>query len=132
MARRATNSPATTVAGAGREPLPSLTPVFLMTGLFVVILVGNLAGFVIAGHIYNLAIFLLLTPWYGHCARKSYQTLIARRREVRERNLDRVENWIINSSLPDPSPELWAREKAWEMMDTGQPLSTRPRARIGP
>jgi hypothetical protein len=65
-------------------------------------------GFTVVNIISVLAasVFLILT-------RSSYHSRLIERSKIRKRNLDRVEDWIIKTELPDPSPELAEREAEW-------------------
>lgn len=105
-------------AGSPRHPLPSLTFDLVWGGSWVTI---GLVGLVLLAigffGMFGLGVFLgsAFNVWR---TRKNYHKTLVKRAEAREKNLDRVEDWIINSELPEPSPELLEREREWERQYT--------------
>jgi hypothetical protein len=93
-----------------REPMPSVWFSLVITTLGTIALVINLVG--LASGI-DLASILwitwnLITIGWGFLIRHS---VVHKRAELREKNYDAVEDWIISASLPAASDELVKRER---------------------
>jgi hypothetical protein len=89
-----------------RKPLPSLLPSFIGIGLNALSFLLNLVAVVLFLHPVNIVTALVILAGLKWLMLPAYRAKIIQRQETREKNLDRVEDWIIETELPSPSPQL--------------------------